>query len=219
MTNQKDERADRERTKDDINDEIKKHLSDAVERITQEIKTKLAQRTTPVLVAIDGGSSAGKSTLAILMAAEVEGVIVQGDDFCETSIDWNQVSLADKAALCIDWKRARKEAIEPLLAGRTASWHPFNFQTGVGLADYFVIRKSAPVIIIDGIYSSSPALIDILDLTILIDTPADIRYHRHNEREGHDDEEWHKIWDEVELYYFENIRPASSFDLVISLEQ
>jgi uridine kinase len=188
-----------------------------VKKITDEINKKLINRTYPLLVSIDGGSSAGKSTIAILVAKEVNAVIIQGDDFCQTGINWDQFSEAEKAEKCIDWPRARKEAIEPLLAGKTASWHPFNFQTGIGLADYEVIRKPAPVIIIDGLYSSNPYLADILDLTILIDTPAQVRYLRHNEREGHEDTEWHNLWDKVELYYLTKVRPPSSFDLVITI--
>ena len=73
--------------------------------------------------------------------------------------------------------------------------------------------------LIDGIYSSNPDLADILNLTILIDTPANIRYMRHNNREGNDDLEWHKLWDDAELYNFEKIRPPSSFNLIFSLSQ
>jgi uridine kinase len=211
-----DERADRERTAKDISTELKSKMSAAVKEAALEIQKRVKLRKMPFLVAIDGGTSAGKSTLALLVAAEVPAVIVQGDDFYQTNIDWSQMSSVEKATHCIDWKRARLEALEPLLAGRTASWHPFNFATGVGLADYMVTRQPAPVILLEGAYSSNPQLADIIHLTILMDTPTRIRYARHNEREGHDDLEWHKIWNEAEEYYFTHVRPPSSFDLVIS---
>lgn len=216
MTNQKDEQADRERTPHDISDALKQKLAQSIDLIAEEIKSRLKTQTSPLLVAIDGGSASGKSTFAILVAAQVDGVIIQGDDFCQTGLDWNNMTLRDRVNLCIDWQRARKEAIEPLLANRTASWHPFNFKTGLGLADYLVTRKPKPVVIIDGIYSSNPTLADILGLTVFIDTPANIRYRRHNEREGHPDTEWHQIWDEAELFYFLHIRPPSSFDIIIT---
>lgn len=62
--------------------------------------------------------------------------------------------------LCIDWKRARKESLEPLLSGKIAEWHPFNLANGIGLADYVVTKKPAPIIIIDGIYSSKRYIIE-----------------------------------------------------------
>lgn len=194
MTNQKDEQADHDGTANDISDELKIKLSFPVTQIVQKIKLRVAQRNSPLLVSIDGGSSAGKSTIAILVAAEVNGVIIQGDDFYQTGINWSQLSLADRVIQCIDWNRAQKETIEPLLTGQIAYWHPFNFKTEIGFTEYFVVRKLAPVIIIDGIYFSNPQLADLLDFTILIDTPADIRYLRHNEREGNDNAEWHNLW-------------------------
>lgn len=212
-----DERADRERTAADISAELKTKAHSAVKIVTAEINLRMKEKSTPLLVAIDGGTGAGKSTLALLLAAEVPAVIVQGDDFCQTEIDWSHMSAREKAAHCIDWQRARHEALEPLLAGRTATWHPFNFATGIGLADYVVIRKSAPVIILDGAYSSNPALVDLLSLTILVDTPTKVRHARHNDREGHDDSSWHKLWDEAEHFYFTQVRPPSSFDLVVSM--
>jgi uridine kinase len=212
-----DERADRERTAKDISPELKLKMAEAVKKVTEEIKRRKQLSNSPILVAIDGGTGAGKSTLAILVAAEVHGVIVQGDDFCQTEVDWNQMNAAEKAINCIDWKRARLEALKPLLAGQVGIWHPFNFTTGIGLAGYTVTRQPAPVIILDGAYSSNPQLADIINLTVLVDTPAKIRYARHNEREGHDDFEWHKTWNEAEEYYFTHVRPPASFDLVISI--
>jgi len=217
MNNSKDERADRERTSIDIPSDIKTKVASAVQMISDEIKRRMVHRNVPLLVAIDGGSAAGKSVIALLVAAEVSAVIVQGDDFYRTELDWGVMNAAEKAALCIDWRRARKEALEPLLAEKVASWHPFNFATGIGLAEYVVTRKPAPVIILDSIYSANPELADLLDFTVLIDTPSSIRYARHNDREGHDDTEWHKIWDEAELYYFTKIRRPTSFDLVVSI--
>jgi uridine kinase len=211
-----DERADRERTAADVSAAIKEKMADTLKIAVGMVRERIMLRGSPLLVAIDGGTGAGKSTLALLLAAKVDGVIVQGDDFYQTGIDWSKKSAAEKASLCIDWKRARKEALEPLLAGKTASWHPFNFATGVGLADYQVTRKSAPVIIIDGIYSANPELKDILGLTILINTPQGERVARHNLRERHIDLHWHSVWNEAEIYYLTKVRPPSAFDLVLS---
>lgn len=211
----KDDRADRDRTAADVPTELKVKMTDAVKLAIAKIRARIAQKRTPLLVAIDGGTGSGKSTLSLLIAGEMPAVIVQGDDFYQTQIDFTQKSAAEKATLCIDWHRARREALEPLLSGKSAIWHPFNFVTGIGLADYVVERKSAPVILLDGVYSSNPLLSDILGLTILMHAPVQLRYARHNEREGHADIAWHELWDEAEEYYFTEIRPPSSFDLVI----
>jgi hypothetical protein len=61
-----------------------------------------------------------------------------------------------------------------------------------------VTREPAPVIILEGAYSTSSALSDIVDLTVLVEAPAEERTARHNRREKTDDAEWHDLWDEAE---------------------
>ncbi len=34
----------------------------------------------------------------------------------------------------IDWRRLRAEALEPIATGGVATWHPFDFAIGHGLA-------------------------------------------------------------------------------------
>lgn len=77
----------------------------------------------PLLVALDGRSGVGKSTLAQFIAQEVGGVVVQGDDFFAGGPDaeWDARSVEAKVADCIDWRRLHKEVLEPLLAGLPAS--------------------------------------------------------------------------------------------------
>ena len=77
--------------------------------------------------------------------------------------------------------------------------------------------EPGPVIIIDGAYSCRPELTDLLDLSILVDAPQDARRKRLADREAEKFlEEWHQRWDAAEAYYFSEIRPRSSFDLIVS---
>jgi len=75
----------------------------------------------------------------------------------------------------------------------------------------------APVILLEGAYSASPPLKDLIDLAVLIHAQNQARHLRTVAR-GDDAEflgRWHQVWDEVEAYYFEHVRPPESFDLVI----
>jgi len=51
------------------------------DQLTERIRALSVGRTKPLVVGLDGRSGAGKSTLAPLVAAEVGGVVVDGDDF------------------------------------------------------------------------------------------------------------------------------------------
>jgi uridine kinase len=201
-------------------------LKAAVDTIVAEIRRLMAGRTTPILVALDGGSGSGKSTLAVLIAEELDAALIQSDDFFAADISdagWEARTPQARAADAIDWRRLRVEALEPLHAGRLARWHVFDFVAGVrpggtyAMRADFVERPPSAVIVLDGAYSTRPELADLIDLSVLVDVPIDVRHERLAARE---DKQflaaWHARWDAAEEYYFTHVRPKSSFDLVVS---
>jgi len=178
----------------------------------------------PLLVSIDGGSGAGKSTLALIIAQELKAAFVQSDDFYDAQISdaqWDACTPAQKVADVIDWRRLRADALEPLLARQVARWYPFNFERQrpdgtYPLSANFVERQPADVIILEGAYSSRPELSDLIDLSVLVDVPIEVRHQRLLERENVDWlAGWHRRWDEAEAYYFTQVRPPASFDMII----
>ena len=203
-------------------------LAAASSTIVAEVRRRVAARTTGlrILVAIDGGSGSGKSMLAAAVAAELEAVIVPSDDFFAagvTDAEWDAMSPAQRAGAAIDWRRLRAEALEPLLAGRAASWHPFDFDAGVRfdgtypMSTEVVTRRPTPVIVLEGAYSARPELSDLIDLAILVDVPSEERHRRLQSREEEPFRDaWHARWDVAEDHYFGHVRPPSSFDLVVT---
>jgi para-aminobenzoate synthetase len=203
-------------------------LAGATSTVVAEIRRRMAARPSglPMLVAIDGGSGSGKSTLAAAVAAELNAVIVPSDDFFAAEItdaEWDALSPAGRAVAAIDWRRLRAEALEPLLAGRRASWHPFDFEAGTRpdgtypMSDSVATRKPSPVIVLEGAYSCRPELADLIEFAVLVDIPVAERHRRlvAREEEGFRDA-WHARWDDAEDYYFTHVRPVSSFDLVVT---
>lgn len=179
-----------------------------------------------MLIAIDGGSGSGKSTLAAAVAAELEAVIIPSDDFFAAGItdaEWDAFSPGERAAAAIDWRRLREEALEPLLAGRVASWHPFDFEAGTRpdgtypMSTEVARRQPTAVIVLEGAYSARPELTDLIDLAVLAEVPTEERHRRLVRREEKSFRDaWHARWDAAEDHYFTHVRPASSFDLVVT---
>jgi len=188
--------------------------------LVSEIGRLVAGRRTPLLVAVDGRSGSGKSTLAARVAARLAGTVVEGDDFFAggTDAEWHRRTVQERIDRGIDWRRLKAEALDPLVAGHRATWHPFNFATGVGLAAQRVSRDPAAVIILDGAYSSRPELADMLDRTLLVVLSDDaVRRQRLLAREGEAFmTAWHALWDAAENEYFTRVRPRASFDWVIT---
>ena len=179
----------------------------------------LARTTSPAVVALDGRSGTGKSTLAEWMAGQLGGIRIDQDDFYAGGElnDWQRLTPWEKADRVIDWRRVRDEVLLPLRQGRAASWRPFDWDTMTGLASETIIAPPSRLVVLDGAYSARPELADLIDLSILVTLDDAVRRERLRQREGEDlVSGWHAVWDEAEDYYFGIVRPPEAFDLVIS---
>lgn len=194
--------------------------------ILQEIERLRRKLRTPIVVAVDGGSGAGKTTIAERLMRFTETALVPLDDFYQTVIpesEWPQKTIEQRLNGVFDWSRVRSEALEPLRAGRPGRWHPFDFTRGLGKEGTYNLKKEVTevvptsTILVEGSYSASPPLRDLIDLAVLIHVQNGRRHLRTVAR-GDDTEfldKWHAIWDAVETHYFQHVCPPESFDLVI----
>jgi para-aminobenzoate synthetase len=180
----------------------------------------------PIVVALDGGSGAGKSTVAERVMRTTRVALVPLDDFYQTVIpesEWPQKTVEQRLNGVFDWSRVRSHALEPLRAGRPGRWHAFDYTGGLSEAGTYRLQEQeaevapAPVVLIEGAYAASPPLRDLIDLAVLVDAQKEVRHLRTLAR-GDDPAllaQWHQVWDEVESYYFTHVCPPASFDLVI----
>lgn len=198
----------------------------AVAQIEIVIHQILKSQAQAILIGLDGASGSGKSTLASMLAEQLDCVIVPLDDFFAANVpdrEWDAKSVPERARDVFDWPRVRTEALEPLLAGRVARWHPFDFAAGLrpdgtySLSEQWVERQPAAVTVLEGAYSCSPQLANLLHLKVLLEVPVEERHRRLEEREKDKTflQRWHMLWDEVENYYFHSVMPESRFDLVL----
>lgn len=194
--------------------------------IFQEIERLRTKLRTPMVVAVDGGSGAGKTTIAERLMRFTETALVPLDDFYQTVIpesEWPHKTVEQRLNGVFDWSRVRSEALEPLRAGRPGRWHAFDFTRGLGKEGTYSLKKEvtevapASTILVEGSYSASPPLRDLIDLAVLVHVQNGRRHLRTVAR-GDDTEfvaKWHAIWDAVERHYFQHVCPPESFDLVI----
>lgn len=191
-------------------------LEETKERIRQLIKEK----NSPVLVALDGKSGTGKSTIAKQLAEILGGVEINSDNFWSggPNEEWDKKTPEQKSDKAIDWQRLRSELLIPLLSGKVAKWHSFDWEKGQGLSPTEIINNPSQLIILDGAYSSRPELQDLIDLSILVEVSDDHNRRQRliaRENEGYM-KDWHSRWDVAENYYFSKVRPRNSFDLIIN---
>lgn len=198
------------------------------EQIAGAIRQISRAHVRPVIVALDGGSGAGKSTLADLVQPLTDATIIRLDDFYTTVVpehQWRERSVKERLQAVFDWERLCRDALMPLRAGQSARWHALDFAAGLGANGSYGLRseatKIAPalVVLLEGAYSASPPLADLIDLKVLVQVSAAERRRRTERRDGKAfQERWRPIWEEVEDYYFSQVRPPDRFDLVVPNE-
>lgn len=181
----------------------------------EEVAARIGPGPRPYVVAVDGPSAAGTSTLADLLGARLGAAVLRGDDFYRDLPDDEREALDAAAGVerYFDWQRMRAEALVPLRRGEPAVYRPYDWGAGRGLAAPVVVPP-ADVVVVDGVYSARPQFADLLDLTVLVDTPADERLRRLVAR-GHGNDRWWPRWSAAEDHYFTTIRPPASYDLVV----
>src|SRR4051812_36624804 len=168
-----------------------------------------------VVVALDGMSAAGKSTLAEALRVRLDAALVHADDFYRDlpEEERRRLSPAEGVMFYFDWERMRDEAIQRLAQGKSASFRCFDWADGEGLQTEPISVEPRPIVIVEGVYTGRPELRPLVDLAVLIETTSDERKRRRRSR--HDPSEWEARWDAAERYYFSTVCPPESFDLVV----
>ncbi len=136
-----------------------------------------------ILIAITGGSGSGKSTLAeALLAALPDGaaVLLREDsyyrdaaglpDFDPNTFDFDDVAARDHALMIRD--------LSELKAGRAITAPIYSF-IHHGREPGGEPVPAAEVVIVEGTHVlCTPGLVDLFDIRVFVDTPADIRFIR-----------------------------------------
>jgi uridine kinase len=191
-------------------------MAEALSQLIQQISDLAWKKQGPVLVALDGRSGVGKSTLARRVAHGIDATVIEGDDFYAggTAEQWDAMSPAERADRCIDWRRQRP-VLAALGTGQTATWQPYDWANDGGLASP-VSAQPTSVIILEGAYSARPELAGLIDVRVFLLVPDDVREVRLRRREGEDYRvEWEARWASAERHYFTKVMPPQNFDLVL----
>jgi len=129
------------------------------------------------VVAIDGHGASGKSTIAGRLSALTGAALVHTDDFFSPAPALPPGGGGRDLGSYYDVPRLRWEALEPLRAGREASYRPYDWDAGT-LAEECTHVAPAALVILEGVYSASPALSDLVDKAVYVRTPEPERLRR-----------------------------------------
>lgn len=184
-------------------------------QLASKIEHTAVQTSGLYFVAIDGRSGAGKSTLAAELAKLLDASVIEGDDFFAGGVVLLDKSAETLADICIDWRR-QIEVLHTLQSQGVAEYFPFDWEAFDGNNSIFRKQvQSKRIVIIEGVYSARPELRHVINFSICIDLPADLRMKRLLEREG-EIGPWERQWHRAEDWYFENQAKLNSFDAILT---
>ena len=165
-----------------------------------------------VLLAIEGGSAAGKSTLAELLAGLYpDAAVFHADDFFLRPEQRTEERFAQPGGN-MDRERLEAEVLRPLRRGQAAEYRPFDCKT----MSLGAVRRTpaARLNIVEGAYSLHPALEGYYDLSVFLEISPETQRRRVLERNG---PEWGQRffdrWIPLENAYFRAARTAERCSL------
>ncbi|MGI6671719.1 MAG: uridine kinase family protein [Christensenellales bacterium] len=179
------------------------------------IDSKLPHRH-PLLVAIEGGSTSGKTTLAALLAQVYDANVFHMDDFFLRAHQRTPGRLAQFGGN-VDYERFLQEVLEPLRARQPVAFRRFDCTT---------MTLSAPVQmpfkqlnIIEGVYSMRPTLACFYDVSVFLGIDPHTQAARVLARNGPAmQQRYLNEWIPMENRYFDFYQIASLCDIRIDGE-
>jgi chloramphenicol 3-O-phosphotransferase len=169
--------------------------------LAAEILAAPPRRGATRVVAVDGGSAAGKSSFARRLAAALDAPVVHTDDVAwwESFFDW--------------WPLLIEGILDPLAAGNDVRYRPpaWDRRKRPGAIEV----PAARAVVVEGVGASRRELVDRLDHAVWVDADRQIAKDRGLAREGEDPAFWLE-WEVAEEAHLDADRPWERADLLVS---
>lgn len=174
----------------------------------------MLQRKTPVLVAIDGNSAAGKSTLAAQLKFIYACNVFHMDDYFLQPFQRTQERLIEPGGN-VDYLRFKEEVLQPLLIGKPFSYRPYQCATQELAGEVPVEPRHLNII--EGVYALHPHLSEAYDLKVFMEIEAEEQSRRLLKRSKEMYTRFMQEWIPMENQYFTTLQIASQCDLRFKL--
>ena len=155
-------------------------MEQRVSRLKREIEQRRENKK-PFLVAIDGGSASGKSTLGAALAEELQATLIHMDDFFLPMEMRTEERFAQPGGN-VHWERVRAEVLEPIRQGKGPEYGVFD--CSVMAVNKTVRAEVRDVVIVEGAYSLHPMLREYYDLRVLVEVEETLQKERILRRNG-----------------------------------
>lgn len=173
---------------------------------------RLIKAKSPVLVAIDGNSGAGKTSLANIIAEKYNCNIFHMDHFFLTAELRTDTRLKE-AGGNVDYQRFKEEVINGILSQTDLEYKKYNCKTQQFSPAIKVPAKKLNII--EGSYSMHPTLINYYDLKIFLTVDKSLQEKIISKRDGTEMlKRFVEEWIPKENTYFEKTNIKQKSDLI-----
>ncbi len=183
-----------------------------IDKITGRM-AEIARR--PFVVAIDGHSAAGKSTISNgLVAAWPAATLLRTDDFYRAMDSEARFALNAEEGFrqYYDWQRLLHEALEPLREGRPARFQTYDW--GANTLGAWQEVPASPLVVVEGCYSARLEFEPVIDFVVLVEADAELR-RQHQAARDDASTDWLARWGAAERHYIESTGLRQRADIVL----
>ena len=171
----------------------------------------------PVVVAIEGGSASGKSTLANILAEVYDCNVVHTDDFFLRPEQCTLERLAQIGGN-VDYERFAEQVIAPLGNGNPITFCPFDCSKQAMGAQVQLPTKQ--LTIVEGVYSLHPHFGNYQTLAVFLQVSASLQKSRVAVRNSPAlAQRFFDEWIPMENRYFEGARVQSRCNIIIDVDK
>ena len=163
----------------------------------------------PIIIAIDGKCTSGKTTLASLLAESYDCNVFHMDDFFLRPEQRTPERFAEPGGN-VDYERFAAEVLAPLKAGEAFSYRPFDCSSFTLGQPVEVTPKQLNIV--EGTYSLHPYFGAPYDLKIIRTVSEELQRQRILERPAFLHQRFFEIWIPMENRYFDHFHPEVSMD-------
>jgi thymidylate kinase len=177
---------------------------------------QLRSERSRVLVAVEGGSASGKTTLAAMLTKIYDCNVFHMDDFFLQPHQRTAERLAEIGGN-VDRERFLEEVLLPLTRGEAVHYRRYDCQTqAIGPA---VEVPPKALNIVEGAYSMHPALADCYDLSAFLRISPELQHARIEKRnDPAAQERFFHTWIPLEERYFASTDTPGRCEMILEVE-
>lgn len=165
--------------------------------------------TRALVVAIDGGSGAGKTSLAHYVARELDHVtIISTNDFLMPLAQQQNDVGAE-----LDWRRLKDQVLIPLAKSKPIKY--WRYDPTEPTTQQWVDVVPNGIVVIEGAYSTRLELAPYYDVKMWVEAPMRIRLERMVQKDGDNTRDYWSAYLPNEVAYMETYLPQQYADIVI----